>query len=131
MGWYQINVTTDAMATNYTVALECGRQYTIEMSAWNELGQSDRSRTWIVKTMSGTFTNIQHQLKDGNRGVKQNLVSRDYCGIQFRERRRLAWRRRHLPFERQQEPEYKVANGYGLANVNVIENQYVGVLSEN
>lgn len=57
MGWYQINVT-NAMATNFTVTLECGRQYTIEMSAWNELGQSGRSRTWIIKTVSGTFTNI-------------------------------------------------------------------------
>jgi len=55
IGWHQTNVT-NVMATNFTVTLECGRQYSIEMSAWNELGESDRSRTWIIKTMSGTFT---------------------------------------------------------------------------
>ena len=59
MGWYQINVT-NVMATNFTVTLACGRQYTIEMSAWNELGESGRSRKWIIKTMSGTFTNISY-----------------------------------------------------------------------
>ena len=57
--WYQINVT-NVMATNFTVTLACGRQYTIEMSAWNELGESGRSRKWIIKTMSGTFTNISY-----------------------------------------------------------------------
>ena len=60
MGWYQINVT-NVMATNFTVTLACGRQYAIEMSAWNELGESGRSRKWIIKTMSGTFTNISYQ----------------------------------------------------------------------
>ena len=60
MGWYQINVT-NLMATNFTATLACGRQYTIEMSAWNELGESGRSRTWIIKTMSGTLTNISYQ----------------------------------------------------------------------
>ena len=61
MGWNQVNVT-NVMATNFTVTLACGRQHTIEMSAWNELGESARSRTWIIKTMSGTFTNISYQL---------------------------------------------------------------------
>ena len=62
IGWHQINVT-NAMATNFTVTLACGRQYTIEMSAWNELGESSRSRSWIIKTVSGTFTHIQYQIK--------------------------------------------------------------------
>lgn len=35
----------------------------------------------------------------------------------------LARRRRHRGFERQQEPRYKVASGYVVANVNVIKNQ--------
>ena len=57
MGWNQINVS-NITATNFTVILACGRQYTIEMSAWNELGESGRSRKWIINTMSGTFTII-------------------------------------------------------------------------
>ena len=61
MGWNQVNVT-NVMATNFTVTLACGRQHTIEMSAWNELGESARSRTWIIKTISGTFTDISYQL---------------------------------------------------------------------
>lgn len=56
LGWFQTNVT-NVMATNLTVTLACGKQYLIEMSAWNELGESGRSRKWIIKTMSGTFTN--------------------------------------------------------------------------
>ncbi|XP_078379543.1 uncharacterized protein LOC144662575 [Oculina patagonica] len=47
--WYQVNVT-NVTATNYTVSLACGMQYTIEITAWNELGESDRSRPWIIKT---------------------------------------------------------------------------------
>ena len=58
-GWNQINVT-NVMATNFTVTLACGRQHAIEMSAWNELGESSRSRPWIIKTMSGTLTNISY-----------------------------------------------------------------------
>ncbi|XP_078379553.1 uncharacterized protein LOC144662584 [Oculina patagonica] len=52
VAWYQVNVT-NVTVTNYTVSLACGRQYRIEISAWNELGQSDRSRAaWIIKTKS-------------------------------------------------------------------------------
>ncbi|XP_078379572.1 uncharacterized protein LOC144662599 isoform X1 [Oculina patagonica] len=49
--WYQVNVT-NVTATKYTVSLACGRQYTIEISAWNEMGESDRSRPWMIKTKS-------------------------------------------------------------------------------
>lgn len=89
MGWHQTNVT-NVMATNFTVTLTCERQYAIEMSAWNELGESDRSRTWIIKTISGKFTNINYSVREDNRGVKQNFVSRVYCGIQIQESCRLA-----------------------------------------
>ena len=73
MGWYQINVT-NVMVTNFTVTLACGRQYTIEMSAWNELGESGRSRTWIIKTVSGTFTHIQYQLRGEAKVPFQDLL---------------------------------------------------------
>ena len=56
--WYQVNLT-DIMATNLTLSLSCDTQYTIDISAWNELGESERSRPWIVKTVqSGTFSKI-------------------------------------------------------------------------
>ena len=56
--WYQVNVT-DIIATNFTISLSCDTQYKIEISAWNELGESKRSRPWIIKTFqSGTFSSI-------------------------------------------------------------------------
>lgn len=49
--WNQVNVT-NVTKTSHTVSLEYDRQYTIEMSTWNELGQSARSRPWIITTAS-------------------------------------------------------------------------------
>lgn len=51
--WKKINIT-DVLKTHYVLPLRCDQQYLIEMSAWNELGESDRSKTWITKTISGT-----------------------------------------------------------------------------
>ena len=50
--WCQVNVS-NVKETKYTVSLACDRQYTVEMSAWNEVGQSGRSRPWIVTTITG------------------------------------------------------------------------------
>ena len=56
--WYQVNLT-DIMATNFTISLSCDAQYSIDISAWNEVGESERSRPWIIKTFqSGTFLRI-------------------------------------------------------------------------
>ena len=56
--WYEIQ-TTDILKTYRVLRLSCDTQYMIEMSAWNELGQSNRSRRWIVttnrRTPSGKF----------------------------------------------------------------------------
>ena len=53
---YQINLT-DIMTTNFTISLSCDTQYMIEISAWNKVGESERS--WIIKTFqSGTFSSI-------------------------------------------------------------------------
>lgn len=52
--WHEVNIT-DVLKTHYVLRLSCGTQYVIEMSAWNELGKSDRSKNWIVKTKSGKF----------------------------------------------------------------------------
>ena len=56
--WYQVNLT-DIMTTNFTISLSCDTLYKIEISAWNELGESEKSRPWIIKTLqSGTFLKI-------------------------------------------------------------------------
>lgn len=44
---------TDVLKTHYVLLLKCDTQYIIEVSAWNEEGQSERSRKWITKTISG------------------------------------------------------------------------------
>ena len=43
----------DVLKTHSVLLLKCDTQYIIEVSAWNEKGQSERSRKWITKTMSG------------------------------------------------------------------------------
>ena len=50
--WREIKVT-DVLKTHYFLSLKCDTRYMIEVSAWNEKGESDISRTWITKTMSG------------------------------------------------------------------------------
>ena len=54
--WHEINIT-DVLKTSHVLLLKCDTQHIIEMSAWNELGKSDRSKTWIIKTLSGGFEN--------------------------------------------------------------------------
>ncbi|XP_068670007.1 uncharacterized protein [Montipora foliosa] len=49
--WHEINIT-DVLKTSHVLLLKCDTQHIIEMSAWNELGKSDRSKTWIIKTLS-------------------------------------------------------------------------------
>ena len=71
--WNQVNVT-NGTATNHTITLACGRQYTIEITAWNEMGQSDRSKSWIIKTKSGTFTELRFgERKRESRGERLSL----------------------------------------------------------
>ena len=50
--WDSINIT-DILETHYFLSLKCDTQYMIEVSAWNELGQSNRSKAWVIKTSSG------------------------------------------------------------------------------
>ena len=52
--WDSINIT-NILDTRYFLSLRCDTQYMIEVSAWNELGQSDRSKAWVIKTSSGMF----------------------------------------------------------------------------
>ncbi|KAL9976606.1 hypothetical protein ACROYT_G013927 [Oculina patagonica] len=54
--WHQVNVM-DIMKTRLTISLACDKQYKVEMSAWNRLGQSDRSKPWMIKTKSGSDKN--------------------------------------------------------------------------
>lgn len=52
--WYVVNIT-NAMANKYFLATRCDPEYKIEMTAWNEVGQSSRSKTWKTTTSSGRF----------------------------------------------------------------------------
>ncbi|XP_078368380.1 uncharacterized protein LOC144652235 [Oculina patagonica] len=54
--WHQVNVT-EVMRTKFTISLACDKQYKVEISAWNGLGESDRSRPWIIKTKSDSEKN--------------------------------------------------------------------------
>ena len=50
--WWQIKVT-NITNTFHLVQLDCGTQYEIQMTVRNELGESNRSNSWQVKTKSG------------------------------------------------------------------------------
>lgn len=50
--WRQINVTNIAN-TFHLIQLDCGTQYEIQMTVANELGESNMSNSWQVKTKSG------------------------------------------------------------------------------
>ena len=52
--WYRINASA---GRNYLSALplECDTEYEIKVSAWNELGESNRSESWQVKTITGIY----------------------------------------------------------------------------
>ena len=52
--WQEVRID-DNLKTHHVLPLRCDAQYAIEMSAWNELGQGNRSRRWNIKTNSGTF----------------------------------------------------------------------------
>ena len=52
--WAEVRIS-DNFKAHQVLRLKCDTKYMIEMSAWNELGQSNRSRRWIIKTISGKF----------------------------------------------------------------------------
>ena len=52
--WQEVRIN-DNLKTYHVLPLRCNTQYVIEMSAWNELGQSNRSRRWNIRTISGKF----------------------------------------------------------------------------
>ena len=49
--WMQIRVT-NITNTFHLVQLDCGTQYEIQMTVANELGESNMSNSWRVKTKS-------------------------------------------------------------------------------
>ena len=51
--WSKIDITTVSV-THHRWALQCGTQYQIAVSAWNEMGQSKLSITQQIKTESRT-----------------------------------------------------------------------------
>ena len=57
--WQEVRIN-DNLETHHVLLLRCDAQYVIEMSAWNELGQSNRSRSFNIKTNSGTFPSSKY-----------------------------------------------------------------------
>ena len=62
--WYEINIT-GVSKTRHVLSLKCDTQYMIEVSAWNELGESDRSKTWLTTTISGTYPRRESSFMTG------------------------------------------------------------------
>ena len=52
--WQEVRIN-DNLKTHHVLQLRCDAQYVIEMSAWNKKSQSNRSRSWNIKTSSGKF----------------------------------------------------------------------------
>ena len=57
--WQDVRIN-DNLKTYHVLPLRCDAHYVIEMSAWNELGQSNRSRSFNIKTNSGKFRRIKY-----------------------------------------------------------------------
>ena len=45
--------TSDLKENEVILTLKCNSRYVIEVSAWNELGESNRSKTLEITTNSG------------------------------------------------------------------------------
>ena len=52
--WYQINATVDSRSLHLT-SLKCNAEYAFRVSSWNEVGESDMSPAWSIKTIEGTI----------------------------------------------------------------------------
>ncbi|XP_027052583.1 angiopoietin-1 receptor-like, partial [Pocillopora damicornis] len=67
--WHHINVTMDSTSTSLT-SLKCNSEYTFKVTAWNELGESNTSKEWRIKTA---------QITDISRGRTLNIAVG--CGL--------------------------------------------------
>ena len=52
--WYRINASAGTNDLS-SLPLECDTEYEIKVSAWNELGESNRSESWQVKSLTGIY----------------------------------------------------------------------------
>lgn len=50
--WHKINVIADTRSL-YLPSLKCNTEYVYAVTAWNEVGESDMSRVWSIKTIKG------------------------------------------------------------------------------
>ena len=55
--WYQINVTVDTRSRDLP-SLKCNTEYIFKVSAWNDLGESDTSNEWPIKTAQMTDNSL-------------------------------------------------------------------------
>ena len=52
--WYRINASAGTNDLS-TLPLKCDTEYEIKVSAWNERGESNRSESWQVKSITGIY----------------------------------------------------------------------------
>ncbi|CAH3033098.1 unnamed protein product, partial [Pocillopora meandrina] len=69
--WHHINVTMDSTSTSLT-SLKCNSEYTFKVTAWNELGESNTSKEWRIKTA---------QITDISRGRTLSIAVFVGCGL--------------------------------------------------
>ena len=69
--WHHINVTMDSTSTSLT-SLKCNSEYTFKVTAWNELGESNTSKEWRIKTA---------QITDISRGRTLSIAVSVGCGL--------------------------------------------------
>ena len=52
--WHHINTSSDANELSCSsLPLECGTDYEFKVSAWNDVGESNLSESWQVKSITG------------------------------------------------------------------------------
>ena len=64
-------LTMDSTSTNVT-SLKCNSEYTFKVTAWNELGESNTSKEWRIKTA---------QITDISRGRTLSIAVFVGCGL--------------------------------------------------
>ena len=69
---HEINVSS-VTKTSFLLSLQCDKQYGFEISAWNDAGESDKSRLWPIMTRSGS-ENVTLFHGTGMRSVNSDLV---------------------------------------------------------
>ena len=55
--WNRINASSSTRELS-ALPLDCDTEYELRVSAWNEMGESNRSESWKVKSITGIHINF-------------------------------------------------------------------------